>query len=334
MLSVKTLRVDVSQETNYVYTKCKQYDNLSRKYKILITDKGIPITMSGKEQIRIRMWAEGESSPYVDKWLDEPWEDGYPIITLTSYMLSKIGTVDFEFVIQEIGSSSIISTRLQHLSIQKSLIDYDGLISSDDFNVLSHLITQAITIPDLIADFKVTQNEIDNLILKINTDIASYQNNYSQLSVNAQELIESLQSYLNTAKSAENTRISNESIRIAAEQKRQADTSAAITRIDNAKEQAVKDVADTITEVNNAKAQAIKEMNTAKSNAEQATTDAQEATNVARQTGEEVALQGQEAVDKVNAAIQNLEYTIIDIDGGNASTATEDYTNTYDGGGA
>lgn len=323
MLSTKTLRVDVSQETSYVFTKCKQYDHLSRKFRILITDKGIPISLSGKEQIRIRMWAEGESDPYVDKWLDEPWEDGYPVLTLTSHMLSKIGVVDFEFVIQEIGSASSISTRVQHLSIQKSLIDYDGLVSSEDFDVLSHLIAQAITIPDLIGDFNANQEEINALIAKINTDIKSYQTTFNQLSSDAQDLIKSLQSYLDAAIAAENTRIENENKRVAAEKKRQSDTATAITQLEDSKTQVIKEVADVLTEVNLAKEQT-----------NQATSDAQTATDEVRKIGQDVAVQGQEAVDKVNAAIQNLEYSIIDMDGGNASTVEDDYTNVYDGGGA
>lgn len=334
MLSIKTLRVDVSQETNYVFTKCKQYDHLSRKFRILITDKGIPINLNGKEQIRIRMWAEGESDPYVDKWLDEPWEDGLPVLTLTSHMLSKIGTVDFEFVIQEIGNASTISTRIQHLSVQKSLINYDGLVSSEDFDVLSHLISQAIAIPDLIADFNTSQEEINALVTKINSDIVSYQKSFTQLSSSAQELIKSLQSYLSTASTAENTRINNENKRIAAEQKRQNDTTSAITQLETAKNQAIKDVADTISDANLAKTQAIQEITVAKNNANQATSAAQAATNKTNQIGQEVALQGQEAVDKVNAAIQNLDYALIDIDGGDASTIEDDYTNVYDGGGA
>lgn len=77
MISYKAIRADVSQEMSYVYEKVKQYDNLSRKYRIMITDKGNMVSLKGNEAIRIRMWAKGESTPYVDKWLDDPQRRTY-----------------------------------------------------------------------------------------------------------------------------------------------------------------------------------------------------------------------------------------------------------------
>ncbi|WP_143321617.1 hypothetical protein [Clostridium sp. HBUAS56010] len=196
MISLKTLRADVSQEMSYVYEKVKQYDNLSRKYKVLITDKGNMVSLKGNEAIRIRMWADGESTPYVDKYLDEPWEDGYPILIMTSNMLSKIGKVKYEFVIQEPGSAAVISTRQQNLSIQQSLIDYDGIISSEDFDVLSHLISQALTIPDLIENIDIRQDELEQLIIQIQTDMSNYQTEFTEMQTNVNEMIQSVNNYI------------------------------------------------------------------------------------------------------------------------------------------
>ncbi len=196
MISYKTIRADVSQEMSYVYEKVKQYDNLSRKYRIMITDKGNMVSLNGNESIRLRMWADGELTPYVDKWLDEPWENGYPILIMTSTMLSKIGKVKYEFVIQEPGSPAVISTRQQNLLIQKSLINYDGLIASEDFDVLSNLIAQALAIPDLISDFNVSQEEANNFILQIQNDIASYQSQFADMQTNIDELIRSTEDYI------------------------------------------------------------------------------------------------------------------------------------------
>lgn len=196
MISYKAIRADVSQEMSYVYEKVKQYDNLSRKYRIMITDKGNMVSLNGNEAIRIRMWADGESTPYVDKWLDDPWENGYPILIMTSGMLSKVGKVKYEFVIQEPGSPAVISTRQQNLLIQKSLINYDGLIASEDFDVLSNLIAQAFAIPDLINDFNVSQEEANNFILQIQNDIASYQSQFADMQTNVDELIQSTEDYI------------------------------------------------------------------------------------------------------------------------------------------
>lgn len=196
MISFKTIRADVSQEMSYVYEKVKQYDNLSRKYRLMITDKGNMVQLKGNEAIRLRMWADGESTPYIDDWLKEPWEDGYPIIIFTNSMLSKIGKVKFEFVIQEPGSPATISTRQQNLLIQKSLINYDGLIASEDFDVLSHLIGQALIIPQLIEDFNISKEEIDLLITQLTTDIANYQTQFTEMQDNVNELISSTESYI------------------------------------------------------------------------------------------------------------------------------------------
>lgn len=196
MISYKAIRADVSQEMSYVYEKVKQYDNLSRKYRIMITDKGNMVSLKGNEAIRIRMWADGESTPYVDKWLDDPWENGYPILIMTSGMLSKVGKVKYEFVIQEPGSPAVISTRQQNLLIQKSLIDYDGIIASEDFDILSNLIAQALSIPDLINDFNTSREEIDQLIAQIRLDISNYQIQFSKMQSDVDVLIQSVNDYI------------------------------------------------------------------------------------------------------------------------------------------
>ncbi|WP_395546679.1 GDSL-type esterase/lipase family protein [Lacrimispora sp. HJ1] len=186
-----------------MYEKVKQYDNLSRKYRIMITDKGNMVSLKGNEAIRLRMWADGESTPYIDKWLDNPWEDGYPILIFTANMLSKIGKVKFEFVIQEPGSPAVISTRQQNLLIQKSLINYDGLISSDDFDVLSNLITQAITIPDLINDINVSLDDVSKKISEVNSTMAEYDQQmqtyyteFGEMSANVQDLLDAVHTYM------------------------------------------------------------------------------------------------------------------------------------------
>jgi methyl-accepting chemotaxis protein len=196
LISYKTIRADVSQEMSYVYEKVKQYDNLSRKYRLMITNKGNMVQLKGNEAIRLRMWADGESTPYVDDWLKEAWEDGYPILIFSSEMLSKIGKVKFEFVIQEPGSPATISTRQQNLLIQKSLIDYDGLIASGDFDVLSHLIGQALIIPDLINDFNTSQEEINQLIIQIHNDMSNYQSQFAEMQTNVADLIQSTETYI------------------------------------------------------------------------------------------------------------------------------------------
>lgn len=154
------------------------------------------VQLKGNEAIRLRMWADGESTPYINDWLKEPWEDGYPIIIFTNSMLSKIGKVKFEFVIQEPGSPATISTRQQNLLIQKSLINYDGLIASEDFDVLSHHIGQALIIPDLIQNFNASKEEISQLITQITNDITNYRSQFTEMQTNVNEPITSTENYI------------------------------------------------------------------------------------------------------------------------------------------
>jgi len=175
----------------------------------MITDKGNMVSLKGNEAIRIRMWADGESTPYVDDWLDEPWENGYPILIMTSRMLSKVGKVKYEFVIQEPGSPAVISTRQQNLLIQKSLINYDGLIASEDFDVLSDLIAQAITIPDLINDINVSLDDVSNKISEVNSTMAEYEQQmqfyaaeYSEMKNDMRDVIYALHIYMDNVENA------------------------------------------------------------------------------------------------------------------------------------
>lgn len=196
MAVLPILRSDFSQERGHLYLKSKQYDNLSRKYKLVFTDNGIIRPVSESTLIRIRMWAESESSPYIDKYIYDPWEDNLPVLIFTSNMLSKVGKVKYEFALQEPGSMEIITTRQQNLIIQESLINYNGLIESDDFDVLSHLVAEASSIPGLIDDVNTTQEEVKQLITQIQTDISNYQSEFSEMQSDVSELIQSTQDYL------------------------------------------------------------------------------------------------------------------------------------------
>lgn len=193
--NAKALRADISNEQDYIWLKCKQYDNLSREYRIIITDKGIPLRLIGTETVYIRMQAENESTPYVYKTLD--WANGYPIVVFTSNMLSKIGRVKFEFVVFDSpGGTAVVSTRQQGLLVQESLVDYDGLIASEDFDVLSNLISQALVIPNLINEFNLTKDEVDQLVTQINVDMLNYQSQFTEMQTNINDLIQSTNDYI------------------------------------------------------------------------------------------------------------------------------------------
>lgn len=303
-LSIQTLKVDVTQEMSFVWLKCKQYDNLSRKYRVIICNRGKPLSMTGRETVSIRMWRDGDPKPYIDRFLD--WEDGYPVVTFTSGMLPYEGKVSVDYHVYDPSDMSSISSRTSFIEVQKSLVDYAGLIAKEDYNVLEQLIQDAIRVPDLIATFNISQEEINSLIEKINADITAYQNSYNNLNTDATELITSLRSFLaecqasettrisneNTRKSNEKIRVSNENTRIVAETKRQSDTYTAISACE-----------------------------TATAN-----------TNAAIEEAYEQAMFAQQQGNRVEDVIRDLQIQLRTVDGGNLSDSHSSDDPIYDGG--
>lgn len=300
---VQTLKVDISQEMSYIFLKCKQYDNLSRKYRIIICNRGKPLTMTGKETVIIRMWKDGDSKPYIDRTLD--WENGYPVITFTSSMLQYEGTISVDYQIYDPADLSSISTRTSFIEVQKSLINYSGLIAEEDYNRLDWLIQEVLRVPDLIATFETSQGQINSLIAKINADITAYQKSYNKFNADATGLISALRSFLSECQTAENIRISNENTRKSNETKRQTDTATAISNANAATTKA----------------------NTAAGRADTATSKANTAAEECRVNGLYARSQG----DRVDEALQGLDLRLRTVDGGNI-TDSDPAENIYDGG--
>lgn len=95
MVTERIIKSDLSQELNNLYFKINQYDNYSRKYRLVITDNGVPRPFTEQKPIRLILQAQGEATPYYDDLLKDPWEGGFPVVTFTASMLSKVGDVDF-----------------------------------------------------------------------------------------------------------------------------------------------------------------------------------------------------------------------------------------------
>lgn len=370
---VKPLKVDLTQESSYIYMKVSQYEDNFRKYQVIFTDRGIPINnLRGDELITLHLCESGEEKEYASR--DCVWENGYPYITFSSNMLSRAGDINAKFSIYSKSDPSLSFSRMWHLNVQKSLIDYEGMIASDDFSILHNLIEQALMIPELIEKFNLSQDQINNLIAKINVDIASYQKQFttmkSQWDTTFQEALDAINAklaeYQNTFSNMEttwantfsdteknwkktfsdmktdwtntfqntldsvNTDIGSyrtdytslkgeitdwyteaqqsEEMRVSNEKQRQETLENAMVLVD----QKIS-ASDKATE--NAK--------TATSNADAATEEAKDATTIAL-----------EEIEKMRAALQNLKYEVIDMDGGIASTDPSSYENDYDGGGA
>lgn len=256
MITEQIWKVDIGEDMSYHYLRCKQYDNLSRKYRIFITNRRIPVDLTGKEIITMQMWHPNESKPYISKVLD--WEGQTPIVTLTSGMLSKAGDIDVDFMIYSPEQKSTLSTGTQHISVQKSLLNYNGLIASEEFGILEHLIDEAIQVTELLEGFQADKAEVERfltkitedirvysaeyaeltekyttlsetLIAKINKDIASYMENFHQFETGMASLQSAVEQWYAAARNAESARIQNEETRVRQEVSRQENASAAVS---------------------------------------------------------------------------------------------------------
>ena len=215
-VTCEDFRIDIAHEQSFKYLQAKQYDHNSRRRRLIITDSNVPITYSEDktEYITLSM-ADGDDN-YAN--VSCPFEDdGYPYITFTEGMLSRDGDIECELRIYDSEGGSIITTFTFMMTVSKSLLNQDRLVNSEEFNILNDLILQAITIPDLIKEFEASQTEINELIVQINNDIDSYQQEFGELSTEAQGLIDDVQEFLTTSQENEQTRITAEQQRVEAE---------------------------------------------------------------------------------------------------------------------
>lgn len=317
-------RIDISHEQSFRYLQAKQFDHNSRTRRLIITDNNIPIVFTGKELIDLSLYINGEnysntSCPFKD--------DGYPYIEFTESMLSRTGDVNCEIRIYDSADGTVATTFTFTMTVSKSLLNQDRLVASSEFNILNDLILQANVIPDLIKQFNLSQEQINALIQQIqnnitdytnqfssmktqytndfnallqqiNSDITAYQTDYNSLKSGMTTLITTITTWYTDAQDAENSRITNEN-------KRQSDTANAITNCEKA-------TADT-----NA---AIADANTARDNANSAATEAQQQGAYAQNQG-----------DRVDMALQDFEFRLRTIDGGDL-TDTTPAENIFDGG--
>lgn len=138
----KLLRLDVSTDQSFIYLKCKQYDESSRIYQVVFTDRNKPIQLNGNEFIMVSMIRNDNS--YADTSC--VWDKGKIFFTMTEGMLSIAGESIMEFRIYS-SNSEILSTVKIHVLIENSLIPQEKMVVSDEFNVLNNLILQAFNLP-------------------------------------------------------------------------------------------------------------------------------------------------------------------------------------------
>lgn len=133
-----SLRIDISTDLSFVYLNARQYDGLSRKYQLIITNRNTPIKLKGTEIVTASVLRK--DNVYIDTLCT--WENNELYFTMTEGMLSIPGKALLEFVIYDATEMSVIGTSHVYIDIQKSLLPYDRIVKSDEFNVLNNLILQ------------------------------------------------------------------------------------------------------------------------------------------------------------------------------------------------
>lgn len=331
--------VDIAHEQSYRYLQAIQYDHNSRTRRLIITNNNIPLPLTNKDLVTLHLWFNGKNYSNTTCLFRE---DGFPYVTFKEDMLKYAGIVSCQLKIWYSGNaedstitdspkkSGVATTFEFGMDVSKSLLNQDRLVASSEFNVLNDLILQANAIPELIKQFKLSQEEVNVLIVKIQGDIANYTNQFDTMktqytndfNVLIQQINSDITSYASQFDSLKSevttlkTTVTNwytdaqaaENIRIANETERQTNTATAITNC------------ETATANTNA---AIAGANTARDNANTAATNAGEQASYAYTQAEAARI-----------ATESLHYELIDCDGGDARTPTEDYTNDFDGGGA
>lgn len=324
---IEDFRIDIAKVQSFKYLQAKQYDHISRKRKLIITDSNVPITYSNDrhEYIVMSMLDGGDNYANVQC----PFEDdGFPYITFTENMLSHSGDIECEIRIYDFKDGTIITTFTFNIEITPSLLSRDRLVNSQEFDILNNLVLQALAIPGLYEKYSASLNELNILVQNLRTDIDNYRIEFTNLSNEAQGLISDVETFLNDAQIAESNRVNAEIEREKAEDRRQQDTTNKINDIEHRTTAAIDlitDRADTV----------IANANTAITNAENATQLAQNATNKANDAAD-IALKNANDANEARKlcldAIESLHWELVELDGGNAHSNEDDYENTYDNG--
>lgn len=188
----KILKLDVAQEQSYIYLKCKQYDHNSRIYKLILTNEHIPILLTGKELVTVHITrADGT---YIDDVCK--WENENLYLTITDAMLAVAGDASMEIKIFD-GAKEILTTMTNHIKVEKSMLPYDRMVLSNEFNVLNHLIQSVLHTADYVI-------ELEDLLQNANNRLQAFEQEFSQLSNEGRSLIEDLRDIINKAAGLDN----------------------------------------------------------------------------------------------------------------------------------
>lgn len=183
----KILKLDVAHEQSYIYLKCKQYDHNSRIYRLILTNEHIPIILAGTELVTVHI--KRADGTYIDDVCQ--WKNGNLYLTMTDSMLAVAGDAAMEVKVFD-GNKEILSTMTNHVKVERSMLPYDRMVASNEFNVLNHLIQSVLNAGEYA-------DELGKLLDDFRKRLNEYEKEFGQLSNEGRALIEDLKDVLEKA---------------------------------------------------------------------------------------------------------------------------------------
>ncbi len=227
-LLMQEITLDLNDSKTYEYMYTKQYDE-GRQVVFHITKDGQPFDTTGYKAAFQMKKPDGTVV-----FNDYDIEDGKFTVTLTSQMSICAGNhIPFQIQLIKVFddlSSTVLTTVTGYLKVAKSVIDPDDVVSSDEFNTLTHAMLQVEQLQMEVTQAEALRQENEDT-RRNSEDIRSSNEENRQTKEADRQVNETVRiNAEDTRCRNEETRQSNENIRNSNETVRQTNTADAIAK--------------------------------------------------------------------------------------------------------
>lgn len=196
--------IDLSSNNNFVQVPTVQGDgNSIRGFEVELIENGIQYIIDKNDCVIAIMGTKPDTKQIVNNC--KITDEGYIHIDITSQMSAVKGRGDYQIVLMSKSTNSQLKSFPFHILTIPATFDVNYIVSTDEFQLLTHTIAQTSTVID-------TANQAITDIRTLETSVENAETGR----VNAEKI----------RVSAENTRISNENIRISNENTRKTNETA------------------------------------------------------------------------------------------------------------
>lgn len=219
--------IDLSSNNNFVQIPTVQGDgNNIRGFEVELIENGVQYVIDKNDCIISIMGTKPDTHEIMNEC--QLTNEGYIAIDITSQMSAVKGRGDYQIVLMSKSTNSQLKSFPFHILTTPAAFDIDYIISTDEFQLLTHKINQtAIAVSNAnkaISDIRTLETSVENA---------------EAGRVDAEKKRVSAE---NTRATNENTRITNENTRKASETSRQnAETSRATAETNRANAESIRD---------------------------------------------------------------------------------------------